>query len=43
MGKRSGYWAATAVFGLVYFGSGIADLLRAPPVVETLQHHGFPL
>ena len=40
--KNIGYWAATGLFGLIYLGSGIADVLHASPVLATLAHLGFP-
>ena len=42
MNKRNAYWAVTGLFGLIYFASGTADILRAPPVVATLGHLGYP-
>jgi hypothetical protein len=40
--RHTGYWVATVLFSLVYFGSGLADVLHASPVIETLAHLGYP-
>ena len=40
--RNTGYWVATVLFSLVYFGSGLADVLHASPVIETLGHLGYP-
>jgi uncharacterized membrane protein YphA (DoxX/SURF4 family) len=40
--RNIGYWVATVLFSLVYFGSGLADVLHAPPVISTLAHLGYP-
>jgi hypothetical protein len=40
--RNIGYWVATVLFSLVYFGSGLADVLHASPVVSTLAHLGYP-
>lgn len=40
--RNIGYWVATALFSLVYFGSGLADVLHASPVIQTLGHLGYP-
>jgi hypothetical protein len=40
--RNIGYWVATVLFSLVYFGSGLADVLHASPVVQTLGHLGYP-
>ncbi len=40
--RNTGYWVATVLFSLVYFGSGLADVLHASPVIETLAHLGYP-
>jgi hypothetical protein len=41
--RKTTYWVVTGLFAVVYFASGLADILRAPPVLETLTHLGFPL
>ena len=40
--RTIGYWVATGLFSLVYFGSGLADVLHAAPVAQTLAHLGYP-
>ncbi|HEX4513632.1 MAG TPA: DoxX family protein [Polyangiaceae bacterium] len=40
--RHTGYWVATVLFSLVYFGSGLADVLHASPVIQTLAHLGYP-
>ena len=40
--RNTGYWVATVLFSLVYFGSGLADVLHASPVIQTLGHLGYP-
>ena len=40
--RNTGYWVATILFSLVYFGSGLADVLHASPVIQTLGHLGYP-
>jgi hypothetical protein len=40
--RNLGYWVATVLFSLVYFGSGLADVLHASPVIATLAHLGYP-
>ena len=40
--RNIGYWVPTVLFSLVYFGSGLAEVLHASPVIETLAHLGYP-
>lgn len=37
-----GYWSATALVAFAFFAGGVSDLLRAPPVVESVTHLGYP-
>jgi uncharacterized membrane protein YphA (DoxX/SURF4 family) len=36
------YWIFTALFTFAAAGSGVADLLGPPPIVEAMQHLGYP-
>ena len=37
------YWVTTALFALAIGGSGVADLVQAPPIVEGFGHLGYPV
>ena len=37
------YWITTVLFALAIGGSGIADLVHAPPIVEGFGHLGYPV
>ena len=40
--RSIGYWITTALFVLAMGGSGMADLVHAPPIVEGFGHLGYP-
>ena len=37
------YWLITGLLALAMLGSGAGDILKAAPIVENMQHLGFPL
>lgn len=41
--KTVSYWAATGLLALAMLGSGLGDVLRAAPIVQSMQHLGFPV
>ena len=41
-GRTIGYWGATLLFCLVMVGGGVADIVLAEPVKETLVRLGYP-
>lgn len=42
--KRSiGYWAVTSLLGLGMLAGGLAQLFRAKPNMEGIQHLGYPI
>ena len=43
MNKRNAYWAITGLFALAMLGAGVADLTHAAPIVEAMEHLGYPL
>jgi uncharacterized membrane protein YphA (DoxX/SURF4 family) len=40
--RRIGYWLTTALLGVVLLGSGLADLIAPPEMVEFLTSLGYP-
>jgi uncharacterized membrane protein YphA (DoxX/SURF4 family) len=40
--KKISYWATTGLSALALAGIGVADLLRAPPMLAGLAHLGYP-
>ncbi len=40
--KTIGYWASTGLFALALTGSGLFNLSGAPPIIEMMDHLGFP-
>lgn len=41
--KNISYWMATGLLTLAMLGSGVGDVLRAAPLVQSMQHLGFPV
>jgi hypothetical protein len=43
-GKTIGYWISTGLFAFAMTGSGLGDVMRAPPMIEAVsQHMGYPV
>jgi DoxX-like protein len=40
--RKAAYWASTGFAALALGGTGLADLLRVPVIMEGLAHHGYP-
>lgn len=41
--KKVGYWVVTGLFAFALGGSGVADLVHAPAIVEGFGHLGYPV
>lgn len=41
--KKTVYWLATAFTATASFAIGTADILRAPTIIATLAHLGYPV
>ena len=42
MRRNTAYWASTGLAALALGATGAADLLRVPPIMESLAHLGYP-
>ncbi|MCB9763867.1 MAG: DoxX family protein [Alphaproteobacteria bacterium] len=40
--KRLGYWTTTGLTALVMLGSGLGKLTHQQPLVESMEHLGYP-
>lgn len=40
--RNTAYWACTGFAALALGATGAADLLRVPPIMESLAHLGYP-
>lgn len=40
--KQIGYWVTLALFCLAMAGGGIADLMKAPAIMESMTQLGYP-
>ena len=40
--RNTAYWASTGFAALALGATGAADLLRVPPITESLAHLGYP-
>ena len=40
--RNAAYWGTTGLVALVFAGGGLFDLSGAPPVLEAMQHLGYP-
>jgi len=41
--KTIAYWATTGLLSLALFGSGLGKLTQQEPLVQSMEHLGFPL